>query len=654
MSETLSPRIIAWLAISLGLVMLPHVLHLPLWVPPLVVLLGVWRYYIATERAPAPPEWLRVVLGLAIMIGILLQYHTIFGRNAGVAFLTGLMGIKLLETRTRRDVMVTLFLSYFLIITNFLYSQAIPIALYLFVVMLVITTTLITLNDNGASLDFRQRLRLAGGLVAQAVPLMLVAFILFPRVEGGLWRLPGDAGSAVSGLGDSMSPGSISRLSLSDDIAFRVRIEDGEMPPPSQRYWRGPVFWWSDGHTWKPGTHQHEEPEQVIFSGAPVTYHVSLEAHQQHWLFALEMPHRAPVEVPRSHLTADYQLQSRFPVNALLRYQITSSPQYRVTAISRFQHDASLRLPRDKHPQARALAATWRAQTSSPQEIVALALNYFYEQPFHYTLSPPRLLEDPVDEFLFDSRQGFCEHYAAAFTVLMRAAGIPARVVAGYQGAEYNPLGDYWIVRQRDAHAWSEVWLDEAGWIRVDPTTRVAPERVEQGIQIALPETLSRPLGFRLDEASALRRGFEQMRAAIDAVNHGWNEWVLGYGPELQRTFLAYLGLAGGYQMMTAALIGVTALLLAAMALWLGRSRRRAYRDPALRVYAHFCNKLARHGVHRRATEGPRDFSQRAAAHFPLLASAITQITDLYLSVRYRGDSAQLAALQKAVRLFRP
>jgi protein-glutamine gamma-glutamyltransferase len=652
--ENLSPRIIGGLALALGLVLLPHVLHLPLWIAPLVVILGGWRYRIAQGRTPAPPEIVRVLLGIAIMVGILLHYHTIFGRNAGVAFLVGLMGIKLLETRTRRDVMVTLFLSYFLIITNFLYSQAIPIALYLFVVMLVITATLVSLNDSNERLNLRQRLRLASVLVAQAIPLMVVAFLLFPRIEGGLWRLPTDHSSAMSGLSDSMSPGSISSLGLSDDIVFRVKIDNGVMPPPSQRYWRGPVFWWSDGHTWKIGNHQHEEPEAVEFSGAAVTYTLTQEANNQHWLFALELPQGAPADVPRSYMGSDYQLQSRFPVTTLLRYQVTSYPEYRVTAISRFQRDASLRLPKNKHPRARALAAQWRTQTQHAPDIVALALRYFNQHPFHYTLQPPLLEIDPVDEFLFDTRQGFCEHYAAAFTILMRAAGIPARVVSGYQGAEYNPLGDYWSVRQRDAHAWSEVWLEERGWVRVDPTSSVAPERVEQGIQIALPETSSRPLGFNLTEASLLRYSFEQLRAVTDALNHGWNEWVLGYGPELQRNFLAYLGLAGSYQVMIIALIVVTTTVLLILALWLGRNHQRQFSDPAQRLYARFCHKLARHGIIRRAEEGAFDFSQRAAAHLPPVATHIITIADLYMRVRYRGENDKLAQLKHAVAKFRP
>lgn len=642
-----------WMLLSLGLVIIPHIPRLPAWIAPTFILFALWRYLHARLQWPLPGTWLRLLLILLVVLGVAWSYRSLLGRDVGIALLILLLGLKLLELKTLREARLVCFLSYFLIITHFLYSQSIPTALYLMVVMLAATVTLVSLSDLNSQLNSLSRLRLAAALLLQAIPLMLALFVLFPRVDGPFWALPEDRRAGMSGLSDRMSPGSISSLSLSDEVAFRVKF-DGPLPPPSQRYWRGAVLWETDGKAWQRGRGAGQGDAPLQFSGDPVRYTVTLEAHGQPWLYALEMPAAVPPELGR--LSADYDLRSQHPIHSLKRYTLQSYPRYRTEFSTRIQADRQwqmgLRLPAGKHPRARALAAAWQEDNPEPGALVQRALRYFNEEAFRYTLEPPLLFNDPIDEFLFDTRAGFCEHYSAAFVTLMRAASVPARVVIGYQGGTLNPLNNYLVVRQRDAHAWAEVWLAERGWVRVDPTAAVSPSRVEMGIDTALPS----PALLGMEGNAWLAESWRRLRYSWDALNNGWNQWVLGYGENRQRSLLAWLGLEHwDYTRLGLALISVLGILLGGVAIWLWRQQTHGRPSPALILYRRFCGKLARRGMVRRRGETVRQFAARAATARPDLAAQIDTISQHYLRLRYAEDGTQTqAALARAVRDFRP
>lgn len=643
-----------WLTATLVLVILPHLFRLAWWIPPVFIALILARYLITRFEWRLPSTKLQFILALFMSLGVYLSYRTLFGRDAGIALIVVMCGLKLLEMKSPRDALLLCLLSYFLIITNFLYSQSIPTALYMGIVMLVATATLISLSDENHRLSVPHRLRLSGTLLMQALPVMLVLFVLFPRVAGPFWSLPKDAHSGVTGLSESMSLGDVSQLSLSDEVAFRVKF-DGEIPPPEQLYWRGPVLWWTNGRDWKNGFQQNRLVKHFNLhpTGDPFDYTVTLEPHNQRWLFALELPAFAP---PQSYLTASYQLLANSPIHERMRYQLRSYTHYRADILTSFQHQLALRLPFEKHPRARALAAQWRQQHQQPEAIVQRALRHFNREPFIYTYTPPLLRHDTIDEFLFETRQGFCEHYAAAFTVLMRAAGIPARVVTGYLGGNVNPLGDYLIVRQRDAHAWSEVWLAEQGWVRIDPTAAIAPERVEQGIETALPTEFN-PLGleFNWNRDSLPAKMWQQVSNAWDAVNNNWNQWVLGYGPARQKQLLSQLGLEGiNWHGMAMLLMIIIAGFLLIYAAWMLLRPQSVMRDPVQKIYLRFCQKLARRGLARRPFEGPLTFAARASAARPDLAATLQKIVELYVQTRYRNRLETLPQLRTAVRNFHP
>lgn len=639
-----------WITGCLALVVLPHAARIPIWVLTSFAVLAAWRAANATRAIPLPPKWLIITISGLLAVAVYLSYGTLFGRSSGIALLVVLAGMKLMESRSLRDAYVLSSLGFFLVITNFLYSQSILTSVYMLGVVLLMIANLIAFSTRSGELTGRARLRMTAAMLMQATPIMLILFFLFPRLPGPLWGLPRDAHDAVSGLSETMSPGRISRLSLSDAVAFRVSFQS-EAPPPSQLYWRGPVMWHTDGREWRSGQPARSWRAQYVeLQGAPVDYTITMEPHQQSWLFALEIP----TTIPRgAQMTQDFQLRMPKPVRARMRYEVRSFPEARLSRVSIEEQTAALALPAGMHPRARALAAAWREELGDDQAMVARALSYFGTQPFVYTLTPPLLKNDPVDEFLFDTLSGFCENYASSFAVLMRAAGIPARIVTGYQGGELNPLGDYLIVRQRDAHAWTEVWLENRGWVRVDPTGAVSPNRIQIGMDAAIPPTMG-PAGLDLASKGPLWETWRRWRYGIDAIRSGWNEWVLGYGPSRQSELLAYFGVdAGNLSSLIMGMLAIVGVMLTALALWLAR-RRALPVDPVLRVYRRFCAKLARSGVARHAWEGPLDFAARVVSARPRLRGPVEQITAMYVALRYTDNHVPISAFKRAVSAFRP
>jgi transglutaminase-like putative cysteine protease len=634
----LSAGRLSWLCISLVLVIAPHVSRMPSWVSALFAVLGLWRLWkVHRGDDRLPNRWLVVAIALAVVPGVYLSFGTITGRQAGVAMLTLLAGIKLLETRSLRDCYVLSYLGFFLVITAFLFDQDIGTGAYMLLVVVVMTATLHALGaspGHDPRMGIATHLRRGGVLVAQAVPLMLVLFVLFPRIPGPLWGLPKDARSGVTGLSEEMRPGDISTLSESDAVAFRVRFQ-GAPPPAAQLYWRGPVLTRTDGRRWTRGA-ARLLPYAVRFErlGRPVDYELTLEPHGRRWLFALDLPATAP---RGSIVSDDLQIRAPRDVRERRRYRMRSYLEYRLEARAPLHPLATLELPPGRHPRARALALSWRQELGRDRRIVERALGWLRDQDFVYTLTPPALPGDPVDDFLFGSRQGFCEHYAGAFTVLMRAAGIPARVVTGYQGGELNPIADHLLVRQRDAHAWTEVWLQGSGWTRVDPTAVVAPERIEQGIDVAIPPRVGAG-AFSFTPAPAVADTFRRLRQVLDAAQSRWNAWVLGYGPGRQREVADLLGLDGSsLGSLVLALTVALALLLGILAMWM--FPRRGSRDPVRRCYAAFCARLARQGLPREPAEGPLSYAARVTARRPELAPAVAAITEAYVALRYAESS---------------
>ena len=625
----LLPQAWPWLLLALGLVLAPHLSRLPLWLSGLVISIGAWRAWSAWRGKPLPSRWLLVPITILVIGGLLFSFRTLLGRDPGVALLTAMTALKLLESRTARDAQVLIVLGYLLLMANLLFDQEIPTVIYLFFSAVFLVSAQAVSQRRCPTKGWAE-LKLASRMTLQALPIMLILFVLFPRIPGPLWGLPKDAHAGLTGLSNSMSPGSIDQLIQSDDVAFRVRFY-GQVPAQHDLYWRGPVLWRFYGETWR--GYEERISQTIPFTplGDPIDYTVTMEPSGQFWLLALDVPASTPKD---AGITKSYQLIRPKRVNERLWYSVRSHRQIQSQEMSHWEYRLSLQLPHQIGPRARELAQSWRDQHQhNAVAIVAEGLRYIREQPFVYTLSPPLLQQDIIDEFLFDTQRGFCEHYAGSFAFLMRAAGVPARVVLGYQGGEAN--SDYLIVRQSDAHAWVEVWLPErGGWTRIDPTAAVSPVRIEQGLYAALEDSAGLPFMARR-ELLWLR----DLALYWDLVNARWNEAVLAYGPEQQKEFLSGLGFGefGFREMMisTIALLSLLPMLAWARMIW--RKGRRT--DPAARHYLRYCQRLRKAGVQTKPQWGPLELSEAAAQRFPAAAQQLRALGYAYAALLYGKSS---------------
>jgi transglutaminase-like putative cysteine protease len=636
-----------------ALALAPHAFRLPVLLPLGFVFCAAWRLLGAQGRLPLPERsrpllwWLLQAIALATFVLIYASYQGKLGRDVGVAMLTAMAGLKLLEVRVARDYYAVCLLSYFLVVTNFFFSQAIPTALYLLVVTGLTTSALVRVNSP-PSLRGRGCACIGMSMVLEGMPLMLVCFLLFPRLPGPLWGVPTDASSAVTGLSEEMTIGRIAHLGTSDEVAFRVAFT-GATPSGRDLYWRGPVLWNTDGRTWRAGSIASTPAPPVIVRGRRVHYDILLEAHGERWLPALDA---AIWNDNKARAARGRDLMAQQSVKRRLRYTLESALDYALPDISAADRAAALALPRTAHPRTRALATSWVAEGRTPQGIVDAALAYFAAEAFAYTLTPPLLPDDPIDGFLFETREGFCEHFSAAFVVLMRAAGIPARVVTGYQGGEYNTMSEYLLVRQRDAHAWAEVYLDGRGWVRVDPTAAVAPGRVSLGGS----EYNSERSPLRMLDRDGMAAHFWQgARQLWDSANYHWSQWVLGYGAERQRGLLEALGMdevTPGRLVLWLTIVMTT--LVAILTLLLVRVRQVTRPPPAVRLYGEFCRRLAKVGLAREPAEGPLEYAGRVALARPDLAPEVNAIAQAFSLVRYADAARALDELRSKVRSFRP
>jgi transglutaminase-like putative cysteine protease len=632
-----------WTLSALSLALLPHIQFLPIWITAAFVACAGWRYLIEKRRRLLPPTWLRGVLALGCFLGVLGTYSSVSGVGPGSALLAIMAALKLLETRKRRDQFVLLFIAIFLVMSSLLREQYIWSLPYLLVAVLLIMTAWLRMSATRAETAVRS-FRNSGRLILYALPLALAMWIFFPRISTPFWSVPIDTSSGVSGLSETMSPGDISSLSLSDAVAFRVNFRD-TVPASRDRYWRGLVLRHFNGRTWSATELTHDEQGRASLDvrGDAIAYTVTLEPTRQRWIFALDIPFSW--SLPSTRMGSQQELWRAQPIDQRVVYDAVSYPDYRTdVGLGEFFRDWNARLPAGSNPKTSALAQEMYAAAGSEAAFVDAVLQKFHEEEYFYTLRPPALGRDPVDRFLFDTRQGFCEHYASAFAVMMRAVGIPSRIVLGYQGGELNPVGNYLIVRQADAHAWTEVWLEGIGWWRVDPTAAVAPERIDAGMSASMFGGAAAAWGL-----SAPSEFLHKLSLSWDALNTQWNEWVLGYGPENQDRFMQWLGMQKpDWQKMMLTLLGLVLGIVLLVSLLLARRYRAPRPDRAAILYQGFVRKS---GVPLRTGETPVAFAARARTMSAIDASVIDDITSDYLVARYgRPDPSTLRRLEQRIR----
>lgn len=650
------------------LVILPHTSHLAWWTSCAAGAILLWRAQVTFTGQRMPSRWLLLPIAALCMIGVYLGQRSFFGRESGVAMLVLLLALKLLEMRAKRDLFVVTYLALFLILTNFLYSQSIATAAMMALALVVILTAQMSFQYTGRVPPLKQRFKQSAMLLGMAVPLTMVLFVLFPRIQGPLWGMPSDS-SARSGLSDSMAPGNVSNLALSEEVAFRVRFFDPP-PPPNQRYWRGPVLGKYDGRTWTEMNWRDVQvlrlaPIDVQALNPAVKYQVTLEPSGRRWLFGLDLVRNQPIiDGKIARMTRDFQLISPSPLSKRVRYDLGSVTNYKV------ELDADpailqrwLKLPEQFNPRSRAYATALAQKESNPARQVDAILQLFRKENFRYTLQPPLLGQHAVDEFLFDTRAGFCEHYASSFVVLMRMLNIPARVVTGYQGGEINPVDGVMTVRQSDAHAWTEIWLEGRGWQRIDPTAAVAPERIEQNLARALPAATSILGGIvSIDALTGNSSLYGKLRNNLQAISNSWNQWVLDYTPERQRQFLTSLGMQDTTWQAMLRLAMIMGLLVMSGIL-IPMIRQQHKRNPLDALYLRLEQYMAKRGLARLPHEGPSSWGQRLEhslqAEPESKRAAIARFLQLYTTQQFAkpeqhlADKALLTTLKSLLKQIR-
>ena len=654
-----------WMLVSVCLALMLHIAHLPPWLLVLAMITIGWQVQVYRGVWRWPRVWLKALLGFSCMGGVVLSYGRLTGLEPMVALLLSGLLLKLLEIQHRRDALVVIYLAYFTVAIQCLFDQGMLTALRVIAGICIVTAALVALYQyhepgRGRFGPWRP-LRSSLLITSQAIPLMVVLFIVMPRI-GALWAVPKSSTQGVIGVSDSMSPGDFTELGASRAVAFRVEFE-GEIPPQRTLYWRGLVFSEFDGRTWSQtgpwgyrdgaALQWHGEPAEpwdrrIVRRGEPIDYTVTIKASQSPWLFALSTP------LPRSPgaaLTRDFRLFYKHPIGTEMQYRVRSWLDYRLEAgdLSEWRRKMELTLPEGFNPRTREVAEQWWRESADAEAFINRVLQ-LYNDSFVYTLKPPPLGEHTVDEFLWQSQRGFCEHFASSFVFFMRAAGLPARVVVGYQGGERHPSENYLLVHQYDAHAWAEVWLPARGWTRIDPTAAVAPQRIE----MSFADLFAGDQDFLSESLLALERyrhigWVNRLRLRLDALEYSWGKWVLGYENVQADFLLRLLGRVDPLRLGLFLLLGGSIALIP-VAMMLLRGRGKSHRDELDRVFSRFCRRMAHVGLTRQPGEGPRDFARRVALQRPDLADRVTRFTMAYERQRYGQERSDIAGLRSVLR----
>src|SRR5438876_1628532 len=638
--DTAIPRQpLLWLAAALLFTLPPMFGQLTGWAPSFFLLALALKFWMEPKGYRLRSFVLKLILAAVTVGAIFLSYGTLKGVEPAVSLLAVLVSLKILEAHTAREFQVMMMMAWVLCLCGFLLSQDLAIALCLFVAFALLIAALIQFHRGSSPGVFWLPLATTFKLLAQAAPVIVLLFLLFPRISTAFQFRLGDLDAARPGVSDRLSPGGIAALGNSTDIAFRAEFPDRRTGPIGPMYWRGLVMWHCEGMEWR--APYAPAPISDSSNGYPasdkaVRQRITIAPHGARWMFALDRPFGIP---SGARLARGNYLYSVELIRKTRRYEVVSSTEPLGKELEAYERREALQLPASISPAVRELAASFAARDSGPRATVASALQFFRTQGFRYSLSPGEYNKNDLDEFLFRRRTGFCEHYAASFATLMRLAGIPARVVVGYLGGEYNDLGGFFLVRQADTHAWCEVWIPENGLTQIDPTTAVAPDRASLDLSSFLAGRIAS------GEMATGRTAFvtqlarlplvNQIRLIWEALNYQWDTRVLAFDADVQDVLLTSLGLtnSGPFPLVMQVLIVVSALLIIYAGWMQLQTRPRADRIQAL--YERYCQKLARIGVQRDPWEGPSDFAKRAAQSLPNASECVRQITETYIALRY-------------------
>ncbi len=640
-------RILVFLLVSIGLITLPHINHIPLAIFIVFNVCLVWRFVCVWKINLLPNKWVLFILMIVSVFLLYQQYHSFLGRDAGTSFFVIALGLKLLEVNKTRDIYLVNYLAFIVATSQFLYQQSILMAVYILFVSCVLLATLVTINSQKP--ETFAALKTAAIIIFQALPIMIVLFVLFPRVQAPRWLLFNQQHTAKTGLSDSLEPGEISQLGLSDELVFRAKFK-GQRPPQNKLYWRGPVYSYTNGKRWAElkGHKINTVINKIDYSGQAYQYTLLMEPQDKKWVYALDMPSIFPQSLNKNF---QYQLINSDNAKQRAEYKFTSYTQYNTGTLSKQEREENLQLPENPSARLKQLVTQLHGFDRPAEVFIQAVLSHFREENFHYTLSPPLMGGTPIETFLFEKRYGFCSHYATAFVYLMRIAEIPSRVVGGYQGGELNQAGDFLEIRQANAHAWAEVWLKNKGWTRFDPTAAIAPERIEKNVNIDL-QIATGAINFSSMYANGSRAlsWLKQARQMWSNIDYSWQRWVINYNTENQTKFLSSLGINNlkSIAFWLAGSIGFIIAILAGIIL----RQQTSKQAEEVRIYQLFCKKMTKVGFNKKTAETVQHFAQRIAQSRPELAEKVNKITQIYSRLRYEKEPSnkEILKLKKQVK----
>jgi protein-glutamine gamma-glutamyltransferase len=642
----------------------PFFASLAIWVPWLFLLSLALKFWMEPRGYRFRSVVLKLLLVATTLTTAFISYGSVRGVEAGISLLVVLMSLKILEAHTAREFRVMILMGWVLCLCGFFLSQDFATALCLLIAAALLVVALIQFHRGASPGAVWPPLGTACKLLLQALPLIVLFFLLFPRINAGFRFELHPFRSANTGFSDRLSPGSIAALANSSEVAFRAEFPGSSSRPWGPMYWRGVVMWRCNGMEWQaPYVPRSKSSSSTLdtggSSGLPfpstnakeIQQRITLAPHGARWMFALDRPIKTP---PAAMLARGDYLWSVQPIRKARQYDVVSS-EFSGNEITPAERAEALQVPASISPAVRDLARSWTVDNPDSRRIVSSALQFFRTQKFSYSLTPGEY--DDLDEFLFRRRVGFCEHYAASFATLMRLAGVPSRVVVGYLGGEYNDLGHFFVVRQADTHAWCEVWLPENGWTRVDPTAAVAPGRASLDLSSFLEiHAGAGQMGTpRNALAQLLRSGvFTNARFVWQTLSYEWDTHFLAFDADVQDVLLRSMGIASrGPVFLVIEILLVVIALLGIYFAWM-QLRARSCVDRVKALYKYFCRKTERLGVRRALCEGPLDFAQRAAHSLPDESNRIRQIADAYILLRYAPQPApgMLDRLAKEVNAF--
>lgn len=640
---------------AFAMVILPHVAQISPWIIAAGIFCAWWRWMIFLGRRNFLTIWQKAALALACGAAVVISEGVTQNLETWAALLIMAFALKLLEMKTQRDAYVIVFIAYFVIATEFIFNHSMGIVVYELCALILVTAATVGMNQFHTRVKPLESVKIAGKILAQAVPLMIVLFVLFPRI-GPIWSISSPNQQARSGLASEMTPGDIAKLALSDEIAFRA-IFKNTPPSTNELYWRGRVYAdfrngkWSEADIpskfnnikkvdWV--NNQKTEwfmPKINKTEGKKISYSILLEPTHDLWLIGMDL---AVPKTPSTGVMWDYKLVNRQPVQSLLRYEVDTYPNATLNSwLPQFLRNQTTHIDTNDNPKTIAFAQNLYAESTNTEEFVEKILNQIRDQPYHYTLEPPKLeKENSIDQFWFETRQGFCSHYAGAMVYMLRAAGIPARMVGGYQGGEINPITGHIVVRQYLAHAWVEYWLPKKGWQRADPTAAVAPSRIHDSLSAALPEndlnSLSTFTNVRLNGLP----GLQKMMFLFESLEHRWNVFIIGYDSKLQTDFLQkLLGKITTAKIAIILFLGalLSTIFVAISLLW---SNRNTTQHPVIKTFQSFVSRLQKYGIERSPEETPAQFIEKICKQRRLDEQSYQPAINMLNNLLYNPDAS--------------